>query len=62
MRIGYELNMGNWNLIPEVGFTYNRIIDSEIEGDAVLFYRLGEMPTLAELSEQIKTMFGHRCI
>jgi uncharacterized protein DUF2652 len=30
---------------------------SEIEGDAVLFYRLGEMPTLAELSEQIKTMF-----
>jgi len=30
---------------------------SEIEGDAVLFYRKGEPPTLQELIEQIKNMF-----
>lgn len=30
---------------------------SEIEGDAVLFYRKGEPPTLRELIEQIKNMF-----
>ena len=30
---------------------------SEIEGDAVLFYRTGTLPTLSELSEQIKSMF-----
>jgi len=30
---------------------------SEIEGDAVLFYRKGEPPTLQELIEQVKNMF-----
>jgi hypothetical protein len=36
---------------------------SEIEGDAILFYRTGEMPTLKELVEQCKMFyvdFGHR--
>jgi len=30
---------------------------SEIEGDAVLFFRLGEPPSFAELADQVKQMF-----
>lgn len=30
---------------------------SEIEGDAILFYKMGEIPSLDKLSQQIKTMF-----
>jgi hypothetical protein len=30
---------------------------SEIEGDAILFYKIGVLPSLVELSEQIKNMF-----
>jgi len=30
---------------------------SEIEGDAVLFYRIGEAPSLADIIEQVKKMF-----
>lgn len=30
---------------------------SEIEGDAILFYKIGSLPSFAELSDQIKVMF-----
>ena len=30
---------------------------SEVEGDAILFYRYGDMPTLAEIYEQVRVMF-----
>ena len=43
----------------EIIFAANRLnlTVSEIEGDAVFFYRKGEPPTLHELIEQIKNMF-----
>jgi hypothetical protein len=30
---------------------------SEIEGDAILFYRFGDLPSLTELYDQVQTMF-----
>jgi hypothetical protein len=37
---------------------------SEVEGDAILFYRFGEVPTLQELYGQVQTMFEnfHRAL
>ena len=32
---------------------------SEIEGDAILFYRFGQVPTMHELFEQVQTMFAN---
>jgi len=45
--------------LVEIIFAANRLnlTVSEIEGDAVLFYRKGEPPTLQELIEQVKNMF-----
>ncbi len=37
---------------------------SEIEGDAILFYRFGQVPTMNELFSQVQTMFEnfHRAL
>ncbi len=45
--------------LVEIIIAANRLnlVVSEIEGDAVLFYRKGDPPTLSELIDQVKKMF-----
>ncbi len=59
IRIGYEFSMGSWDLVPEAGFTYNRIVDSELTGDSS--YKLNSLKLNREnsYSENIFSLSGN---